>query len=109
MVASNVWLCPSSKVSWVLLRVIPETATVTVTLHCATKPPSSVVAVIVQTPAALHETSPLELTVATVSLLDVHLMAGFVALDGETVAVNVNASPTRASIVSLSKVMPVTG
>ena len=62
---------------------------VMVTAQVAVLPPSAVVTVIVEIPAATAVTTPLLLTVATPVLLDDQLTDWFVAFEGDTVAVSV--------------------
>lgn len=90
----------------------PVTATVafvTVTVQVAVLPPSSVRTVIVAEPAAFAVTTPLDETVATVVLLDDHVTALLVALDGDTVAVRVPVVPAIKDILVLFRETPVTG
>ena len=54
---------------------------------------------IVAEPAALPVTTPLVLTVATEVLLEVHVTALFVALEGDTVAVKAFVAPTAIEAV----------
>ncbi len=89
----------------------PVTATValvTVTVQVAVLPPSSVRTVIVAEPAAFAVTTPLDETVATVVLLDDHVTALLVALEGETVAVSVPVVPAVKDILVLFRETPVT-
>ena len=61
-------------------------------------------------PAVSGVTIPVEDTVATAVLLDVHVTAGFVAFVGTTAAVNVSVAPfARSDSVELLKLMLVTG
>ena len=83
---------PTVRESDVLFKLTPVTGTVaafTVTVHVAVLAPSVVVTVIVADPAAFAVMTPVEDTVATELLLDVHVTDLFVALVGETVAVKV--------------------
>src|SRR5687767_5578428 len=66
---------------------------VTVIADVAVLPPSCVVTVIVALPAATPVTRPLLLTVATEELLVDHVTVLFVALEGDTVAVNCCVEP----------------
>lgn len=71
------------------VKETPVTAILaTETLHVALKPPSAVVTVIIAVPDATTVTKPCELTLATAELLVDQVTALFVALDGNTVAVN---------------------
>jgi hypothetical protein len=54
----------------------------TVTSHCAVKPPSSVVTVIVAVPSLRAVTVPSGETLATSSSLDAHIIFLFVAFSG---------------------------
>ena len=94
-------------------RVTPVTAmvpafAVTVTVHVAVLPPSTVVTVMVAVPAPTGVTLP-STTVTTEGLSLVHVTALLVALSGNTVAVRVFASPPTVSArVVGSRVTPVT-
>ena len=92
-----------------LSRVTPVTFTgLTLTVHSAVFPSSSVVTVIFASPTPTAVTVP-SATVATAVLLLVHVTFLFVALSGNTVAVRVcPASPIVNSNVVLSRVTPVT-
>ena len=70
--------------------------------------PSTAEAVIVAPPTAIAVTKPSS-TVATLSLLLVHVIAGFVAVDGLTVATSCNSSSTYNVVETVSKVMVCTG
>ena len=71
------------------LNVTPVTGTVeTVITDVAAKPPSCVVAVIAAVPAATAVTIPLESTVTTGGLSEVHLTVLSVAFIGNTVGIN---------------------
>ena len=65
-------------------------------------PPSTVVTVIVAVPALTAVTTP-SATVATASLLDIHVTALLVALSGVTVAVRANISPSEMVADVLSR------
>ena len=79
-------------------------SSVTVTSHDALRlVPSVVVAVIVAVPEDLAVTRPLLLTVATDVLLDFHVTVLFVALLGNTVAVNCMEYPLANSALVLFK------
>ncbi len=96
----------------VLLRLTPVTGTVfawTVTAHVAFLPPSFVVTVIVAEPADFAVTTPEDDTVATDVLLDDHVTALLVALDGVTVAWSVYVSPSVRDKLLLSREMFSTG
>ena len=69
--------------------------------------PSCAVAVIVVVPAALAVTTP-PLTVATLILLELHVTFLLVAVEGETVAVNVVESPTLRVVLAGFTAMLVT-
>ena len=62
--------------------------TVTVTRHVSDFPPSAVVTVIAAVPTVIPVTRPLEVTVATEVLLEVHVTFWFAWLDGNTTAIN---------------------
>jgi hypothetical protein len=81
---------------------------VTLTEHCAVNPPSTVVTVIVALPDATLLTTPLESTVATLTLLDDQVTLLSVALLGITVADNVYASNLPIVIELSLNVTPVT-
>ena len=84
---------------------------VTLTLHDAWKPPSSVVAVIVAVPLLAPVTVivlfVVELIDAIALLLVVHLIVFIVALDGKTVAVKLVVSPIKIVSLVLLKLIPV--
>jgi hypothetical protein len=95
-----------------LLSVTPVTATfveVTVIAHVALKLPSDVVTVIVELPAAIPDTTPLELTVAADVLLLDHVTVWFVALEGTIVSESCTVPPTAIEAVDVFSVTPVTG
>ena len=69
------------------------TAADTVTVLDAVSAPSAVVTVMVAVPGATGVTIPVELTVATAVLLELHITAGFVASLGDTVACNWAVAP----------------
>ena len=96
MVAVRVSLSPTKMLVAVLLSFTPVTLTslsLTVTLHVAVLPPSSVVTVMVASPAFTPMTLPLA-TVATASLLDFQVTFLLEASLGATVAVRVSDPPT---------------
>ena len=107
---------PLASVMVFLLRVKLSTAIVgafTVTAHVAVLFPSDVVAVIVAVPSPIAFTvtdNPVPLTVATLLLLVVHVMALFVAVAGAMVAVKlpVVVPPIARVIVVGLSVTPVT-
>ena len=80
----------------------------TVTVHWAVFPPSSVVTVITAVPSPLAITFPFPSTVATWLLLDDHVIFLFVAFSGKIVALKILFSPTFKLIFSESKAIPVT-
>ena len=91
-VAVSFSLPPSASVNSVLVNVTPVTGTVwgalTVTLHVAVLAPSSVVTVMMASPALTAVTTPL-FTVAISLLLLLHVTPLLVAFVGSTVAVSV--------------------
>ena len=94
--AVRVSLSPTKMLVAVLLSFTPVTLTsllLTVTLHVAVLPPSSVVTVMVASPAFTPVTLPLA-TVATASLLDFQVTFLLEASLGATVAVRVSDPPT---------------
>jgi hypothetical protein len=109
-VALSVALSPILTDSVVLLRLTLVTAIgVTVTLHIAVFPPSTVVAVIVAVPTAFPVTTPLELTV-TIDVLPLdHVTALFAAFAGATVALSAATAPMLTDSVVLLRFTPVTG
>jgi hypothetical protein len=78
-----------------------------VTKHCAVKPPSTVVTIITDVPAANPVTRPVEETVATELFTDAHVTALFVAVFGATVAVSCSVLPSN-TVVAVLTVTPVT-
>ena len=109
--ATKVWVSPVVIVKEVVFRLTPVTATVaalTFTEQVAFFAPSFVVTVIVALPATLAVITPVEETVATEVLFDVHVTDLSVALDGVIVAVSVSVSPTTIDKEVLSKLTPVT-
>ena len=110
-VAVSVSVSPTVMERDVLFKLTPVTETVgvwTVTEHVAVFPPSFVVTVMVAVPAALAVTTPEDDTVATDVLLDDHVTDLFVALEGVTVAVKVQDSPSFRDKVVMFKLTPVT-
>ena len=110
MVAVRVSLSPTKMLVAVLLSFTPVTLTslsLTVTLHVAVLPPSSVVTVMVASPAFTPMTLPLA-TVATASLLDFQVTFWLVAFSGVMVAVRVSLSPTKMLVAVLLSFTPVT-
>ena len=98
-------------VSVALLSVTPVTLTsllLTVTLHVAVLPPSSVVTVMVASPAFTAVTLPVASTVATAALLDFHVTFLLVAFSGRMVATRVSLPPTRRLVAVLLSFTPVT-
>lgn len=85
--------------------MIPETIVIT---DVAVNPPSTVVAVIVADPTDTAVTRPVLLTVAVGPLL-VHVIALFVAFDGDSVATSCFCAPTVKLTDVVSREMPVTG
>lgn len=82
----------------------------TVTVQTATKPPSTVVAIITDTPLSKAIIVPLLETVHTFSLELLQRISLFEASSGKTVAVSCVVSPIFAKVNSLwSNVIPVTG
>ena len=71
-------------------------------------PPSSVVTVMVASPAATPVTLPDASTAAISGLSDFHDTFLFAASFGDTVAASVSLAPTRMEIELLSSVTPVT-
>jgi hypothetical protein len=110
MVAVSCCVPPTFRAAVVGDIVTPVTITfVTVTTHVAVFPPSAVVTVIVDDPAAFPVTNPLVLTVAIALLLVVHVTDLLVALVGAIVAVSwVVAFIAIDAVVGLI-VTPVTG
>ena len=110
-VAVKVSVSPTVMERELLFRLTPVTDTFaawTVTEHVAVFDPSVVVTVIVAVPAAFAVTTPLEDTVATVVLLEVHVTDLSVAFEGSTVAVKVSVSPTVMDRELLFRLTPVT-
>ena len=88
----------------------PVTETLwTVTEHVAFFDPSAVVTVMVAEPTAFAVTVPSEETVATEVLLDDQETSLFVALEGLTVAINRDVSPTVKAKEDWDNETPVTG
>ena len=111
MVATRVSLPPTRILVSVLFSCTPVTLislSLTVTLQVAVFPPSSVVTVMVASPAFTPVTLPLASTVAMAASLDFQATFLFAASLGATVAVSVSLSPTRSVIVALFNVTPVT-
>ena len=80
----------------------------TVTVHCAVKPPSTVVTVITAVPRAFAVTCPVSSTSATAGSEEDHVTSGKCASAGATVAVRgILASGARVISVTL-RVTPVT-
>jgi hypothetical protein len=111
-VAVNCWLLPALIDAVVGETVTPVTGTfavVTVIALVAVRFPSWVVTVIVAEPCDTAVTSPVEFTVATEVLLDDQLTFLFVALAGETVAVNWRVLPATTEADVGETLTPVTG
>jgi hypothetical protein len=112
MVAVNVSLLPTVREVDVLFRDTPVTAIVLLPLvtlaeQVAVLLPSKVVTVIVALPAETALTVPPE-TIATALLLLLHDTFLFVALEGETVALNVWLPPTVKDRLVVLRLTPVT-
>jgi len=113
-VATSVAVCLVSSLSVVSDKETEVTRTftgppVTVTSQNAVLLPSTVVTVMVAVPASIAATIPDALTIATASLLLLHVTLLFVALAGITVAVNAAVFPFTNAIVLGDSVTPVTG
>ena len=109
-VAVRVAFSPDFRVSSVLSRLTPVTATSplsTVTLQVAVLPPSLVLTVMVAVPGLPARISPLS-TATTGGSLDVQVTLLSVAFAGVTVAVRVAFSPDFRVSSVLSRLMPVT-
>ena len=109
-VAVRVAFSPDFRVSSVLSRLTPVTATSplsTVTLQVAVLPPSLVLTVMVAVPGLPARISPLS-TATTGGSLDVQVTLLSVAFAGVTVAVRVAFSPDFSVSSVLSRLMPVT-
>ena len=83
--AISVFDCPLARSNSVGLTRMPVTSELTFTVHFAVKPPSFVLAVITAAPFPTAFTRPLELTVATLVLLEVQVMPFSLAFEGEMV------------------------
>src|SRR5690606_26576925 len=81
----------------------------TVTMEEAVYPPSTVVAVTVAVPAEIAVTSPVLLTVATLSLSELQLKLWLDALIGETEAASCRVWPAASVSAAGQTVMSVTG
>lgn len=102
---------PTTKLKEDLFKLTLVTGTFffsTVTEHVAVLLPSTVFTVIVAVPTFLAVTSPSEDTVTTEVLLDDHVTLLLVALDGLTLAVNSDVSPSFSVIEVLDRETPVT-
>ena len=111
IVASRVNSSPSERDNEVLLRAIPVRLmafSFTEISHFAFTPLSSDVAVMKAVPTEIASTIPSGVTVATDSLLLLHLIFLFVALSGEIVASSEPWSPTVNSKVLLEREMELT-
>jgi hypothetical protein len=111
-VAVNWTVPPTLTEALVGATLTPVTETVvvlTVIADVAVNPPSVVLTVMVADPATTPVTNPLELTVATLVLLEVHVTLLFVAFDGATVAVNWTVPPTFMDALVGATLTPVTG
>ena len=108
-VAVSVSVSPIINERVVLFRLMPVTEIgLTVTMHEAFLPPSSVVAETVAEPTAIAVTLPFESTV-TMFVFELDQVKDlFVALEGETVAVNVSVLPISNESDDLFKLTPVT-
>ena len=84
--AISVLDCPLARVHSTGLTRTPVTSDLTLTVHFAVNPPSLVLAVITAAPLPTAVTRPLELTFATLVLLDDQKMPFSLAFEGETVA-----------------------
>lgn len=110
IVAVSVELPPMASSSDVLLSETPVTGIpITVTAQFAVLFPSEVVTVIFATPIATAVTTPVELTVATAVLDELHVTAVLVASLGDIVALRVAVFPIMTERVLLESVTPVTG
>jgi hypothetical protein len=107
-VALSVSELPTLKASALLDGETPVTGTVTVTVQEAVLDPSVVLTVMVAVPAPIAVTFPALSTVATLVLELVQATVLSAALDGETVAVNVELLPTVIAKAVLDRVTPVT-
>jgi hypothetical protein len=107
------WLVPPATMEAVvgltLTLVTAIGAAVTVMADVAVKLPYCVVAVIVEVPTATALTNPLELTVATEVLPELHITVLSVAVVGATVAVNWLVAPATIDAVTGLTLTPVTG
>ena len=106
--AVSVCVSPTGIDRDVLFRLTPVTeifGSMTVTLHVAVFPPSSVLTVIVAVPFAIPFTSPDEDTVATNELLLAQVTFLFVAFSGRMVGFSVAVLPTLSSRFDLSREM----
>ena len=109
-VTVKVSLPPTFMLVLVLLKVIPVTGWVTVTLQLALLPlPSFAVTVIVAVPGPTAVTLPFESTAATDVLEDFHVTALLLALLGLTVTVKVSVAPVFRLRLVLFTEIPVTG
>src|SRR6185295_16388895 len=86
----------------------PPPPPLTVTAVLSVKPPSTVVAVMVELPAATPATTPELFTVATDTLLLLQVTAGLLALAGETAAVSGAVLPAASARVAGVTLTPVT-
>jgi hypothetical protein len=109
MVAVSVDVLPIANDKPEELSVTPVTGTTTVTGQVAVLLPSAVVTVMVAAPAPTAVTKPLLLTVVTLVLFDAQLTFGFVAFDGDMVAVSGDLSPIVRFNPAELKVTPATG
>lgn len=110
IVAVSVEVPPMASSSDVLLSETPVTGMpITVTAQFAVLFPSEVVTVIFATPIATAVTTPVELTVATAVLDELHVTAVLVASLGDIVALRVAVFPLMTERVLLDSVTPVTG
>lgn len=89
----------------VLFSEIDVAICLTVTLHIAVRlVPSDVFAVITASPVDFAVTKPVEDTIATLGLLDVHVTEGLDVVVGRTVTVSCNVLPVyKVASVSLSE------
>jgi hypothetical protein len=111
-VAVNCSVVPGSKKRLVLLKDIPVTGIVgikTVTSQLVFLLPSAVVTVMVAVPLDIPVTNPVDKTVATDGALLVQVISLFVALAGNTVAINCSVESIAKERPVLFNDTPVTG
>jgi hypothetical protein len=108
-VAVNVDVPPTINDKLLELSETPVTGMITVTTQVAVLLPSIVITFMVALPPAIAVTVPLLFIVATLVLSELQVTDGFVAFDGDTVAVNDDVLPTVNNKLAELSETPVTG